>query len=385
MQQEKINYKREAGPVLAGYFVMAFSDIVPPLTPRIAETFPEALHPLIALLPTSVFLWFLLLSTPLAAAMNRIGRKKMALAGYTAVVVGLLTAWFGGEGTGIGFFFAGFTLLGMGCTAVQIAINPMLALVAPPRQMAIYLTAGQVFRSTALLMMAPLITLLTLYTSWNWLLLIYAAITLLSGVWMVQTKMDRIDRVENPRYFSLSDCFALMKDRVVALAAFAIALFLILDVSIGYLSVQLVEMEQPLLTTTGFYLCRIVGPITGIWAISKMDEKRYLMGNLMVALAAVVALCFTHSQWAVCLLLGVIGFSISVVFSIFYASATAAQPQKANEVAGLLMWMISAGALASPLVEGMHYLGGNIRYGLLIPIAALLYLITAAFLIGKKR
>ena len=39
-------------------------------------------------LPSMVFLWFLLLSTPVAALMNRIGRKKTAMIGYAFTIAG---------------------------------------------------------------------------------------------------------------------------------------------------------------------------------------------------------------------------------------------------------------------------------------------------------
>ena len=72
---------RVLGPVLAGFFIMGFCDIVAPITGRIAAEFPEGLQGAVSFLPTMVFLWFLILSTPVAALMNRIGRRATALWG----------------------------------------------------------------------------------------------------------------------------------------------------------------------------------------------------------------------------------------------------------------------------------------------------------------
>ena len=80
--------RRLLGPVLMGFFIMGFCDIVAPISGRIADEFPAEAQGAVSFLPTLVFLWFLLLSTPLAGLMNRIGRQAMALAGYAFPVAG---------------------------------------------------------------------------------------------------------------------------------------------------------------------------------------------------------------------------------------------------------------------------------------------------------
>ena len=80
MNDEKVS-KRLLAPVLAGFFIMGFCDIVAPITGRIAAEFAAGQQEAVSFLPTMVFLWFLILSTPVAALMNRIGRKATALAG----------------------------------------------------------------------------------------------------------------------------------------------------------------------------------------------------------------------------------------------------------------------------------------------------------------
>lgn len=80
MSVDKVD-KRLLGPVLAGFFIMGFCDMVAPITGRIAAEFPPGQQAAVSFLPTMVFLWFLVLSTPVAALMNRWGRKATALSG----------------------------------------------------------------------------------------------------------------------------------------------------------------------------------------------------------------------------------------------------------------------------------------------------------------
>ena len=69
-------------PVLMGFFIMGFSDLIAPITGHIAKDFPEH-QSAVNFLPSMVFVWFFILSTPIASLMNRIGRKRTAMIGYT--------------------------------------------------------------------------------------------------------------------------------------------------------------------------------------------------------------------------------------------------------------------------------------------------------------
>ena len=150
MRVDKVD-KRVLGPVLMGFFIMGFCDIVAPISGRIATEFPASQQAAVSFLPTMVFLWFLVLSTPLAALMNRIGRKAMSMIGYAFTIAGLLVPFLAGEGCALGWYFAGFGLLGIGNTALQVAVNPLLATIVPGERMTSYLTVGQIFRNTSLL------------------------------------------------------------------------------------------------------------------------------------------------------------------------------------------------------------------------------------------
>jgi len=367
---------------------MAFSDLAAPVTPRIAETFRADIRPLASFLPTMVFLWFLLLSMPIASWMNRIGRRRMAVAGDMLAAAGLATAYAAGEGGGPAYYFIGFGLLGIGCTAIQVSVNPMLALLAPRGQMTTYLTLGQVFRNAALLLLAPIVSCLVLWTgSWRPLLLIYALLTVGGGVWMALTRFDNpeADRPAQRQSGGWRAYLSLLSDPSVAVCAGAIGVFLMLDVGVGYLSVQLVESPNPLLTTTGFYACRIVGTLVGIWALSRVDDLKYLKVNLAVAVVMCAGLLVARSDAAVYLLVGVLGFTLACVFSTFFAAATKAASERANEVSGLMILTIAAGALSAPIIGALIRSTGEVRSGAWFLVPCALYLLWAARYIKKRE
>ncbi len=376
--------KRLLGPVLMGFFIMGFCDIVAPISGRIADGFPPEDQAAVSFLPTMVFLWFLLLSTPMAGLMNRIGRKAMALAGYVFTVAGLMVPFAAGEGCGLGWYFLGFGLLGIGNTAIQVAINPLLATIVPGERMTSYLTVGQIFRNTSLLLMAPIVTALVAATgSWRLLLPIYAALTVAGGVWLQLTTVREPETRGGA--VGMIDCFRLLGNPTVALCAFGVAAFIAADVGIGFLSSRLLDNPDSILTTTGFYACRIVGTLVGAWLLVRYSDVKYLRWNMCGALVLATALLFVRSDAAVYALIGLLGFAMACVFATVYAVATKSAPKQANEVAGLMIMMIAAGAVSGPLVGAIIRAAGDVHYGLLFVMGCIGYLVWASFRIKTEK
>lgn len=383
MNMTKVD-KRLLAPVLAGFFIMGFCDIVAPITGRIAAEFPAERQEAVSFLPTMVFLWFLLLSTPVAALMNRIGRKVTALMGYAFTAVGLLVPFAAGEGCALGWYFAGFGLLGIGNTIVQVAVNPLLATIVPGERMTSYLTVGQIFRNVALLLLAPLVTGLVAATgSWRLLLPIYAVLTAVGGVWLQLTTVP--EPQSEGRTAGLAECFRLLRNPSVLLATVGVACFIAADVGIGFLSVRLIDNPSSILTTTGFYACRIVGTLVGAWVLVRYSDVKYLRWNMAGALTLVVLLLFVRNEAAIYGAVGLLGFAMACVFATFYAVATKAEAEHANGVAGLMIMAIAAGALSGPVCGAIIRVAGDAHAGMLFVAACVGYMLWAAFRLRIKK
>ncbi|MEG1610996.1 MAG: MFS transporter [Alistipes sp.] len=375
--------KRLLLPVLTGFFIMGFCDIVAPISGRIATEFPDSSQSAVNFLPTMVFLWFLLLSTPFAALMNRIGRKATALIGYTFTILGLMVPYAAGVDCALVWYFIGFGLLGIGNTAIQVAINPLLATIVPGERMTSYLTVGQIFRNMSLLLLAPIVTLLVVAVgSWRLLLPLYAILTLAGGVWLQLTTVHEPARRVGS--VGMAACFALLRNPTVALCAFGVAAFIASDVGIGFLSSRLLDNPDSILTSTGFYACRIVGTLVGAWILVRISDVKYLRWNMCGAFLLAFVLLFVRSDAAVYALVGLLGFAMACVFATFYAVATKSVPTQANEVAGLMIMMISAGAISGPAIGAIVRATGVVHYGLLFVLVCLSYLVWASFKLKTK-
>ena len=381
MGTDKVD-KRLLGPVLAGFFIMGFCDMVAPITGRIAAELPPDRQQLVSFLPTMVFLWFLVLSLPIAAVMNRIGRKATALAGYAFTVVGLTVPYAAGTGCAPVWYFVGFGLLGIGNTAIQVAVNPLLATSVPESRMTSYLTVGQIFRNTSLLLLAPVVTALTAWTgSWR-LLLLYAGLTVLGGIWLQCTAVTDPPRRQGAGT-GLKECLQLLRHPAVLISTLGVACFIAGDVGIGYLSVRLIDDPSSILTTTGFYACRIVGTLVGAWALVRVTDTKYLGWNMALALVLCVALFFLRNDAAIYAAVGILGFAMACVFATFYAVATRAVPERANEVAGLMILAISAGAVSGPVCGAIIRMTGDPHRGMFFVGACICYMLWASWYVTR--
>ena len=364
-------------PVLAGFFIMGFCDMAAPVTSRIASEFPPECRSAVDFLPTMVFLWFLLLSIPVAAWMNRLGRKRTALIGYAFTVAGLSVPFVAGEGCSLACYFAGFGLLGIGNTVVQVAVNPMLATIVPNERMTGYLTVGQIFRNISLLLVAPLVALCTAWTgSWRGLLLLYALLTVVGGVWLQCVAVP--EPAVRSSSVGFADCFRLLKNRTVLICVGGMACFIAADIGINFVAVQLIDNPQSMLVSTGFYACRIVGTLVGAWLLLRYSDVKYLRFNMGAALGLCVVLLFVRSGTAIYAMTGLLGFAMACVFATFYAVATKAAADRPNEVAGLMMLAIAAGVLPGPVCGALIAAAGNPHTGMIFPLVCVTYMFWAA-------
>ncbi len=130
-------------PVLFGFFIMGFVDVVGISTSYVQKDF--GLSDSIAnLLPMMVFLWFAVFSVPTGLLMNKIGRKNTVLLSmlitFVAMLVPLLTYNYG-------LVLVAFALLGIGNTILQVSLNPLVSNVVSREQLTSRLTLGQFIKA----------------------------------------------------------------------------------------------------------------------------------------------------------------------------------------------------------------------------------------------
>ena len=108
------------GPILAGFFVMGFCDIVGTVMNQIkAECKLDDVTA--GFLPSMIFVWFLLVSLPAGVLSGRIGRKNAVLVSLGVTVLAMFLPLAAGASR-FWIYFVSFALIGIGNTIIQAAL-----------------------------------------------------------------------------------------------------------------------------------------------------------------------------------------------------------------------------------------------------------------------
>ena len=373
-------------PVLFGFFVMGFCDVVGISTSYVKQDF--GLNETVAgFIPSMVFVWFLLLSIPSAIIMNKIGRKNMVQISNVITLVGMIIPF---VSYNLFTCMLAFVLLGVGNTILQVALNPLLTNVVKGDALTSSLTAGQVVKAVSSFC-GPFIAAFAAGAlgNWQYLFPIYAAITLLSALWLLLTPIK--EEQPQTQASSVGAAFGLLKDKTILLLFLGIFFVVGVDVGINTVSPKLLiersgwTVEKAGLAASVYFVCRTIGALIGSVLLAKMDDIKYFRWNILVAAAALLALFFVKGTVAMLVLIGAVGFFCSSIFSIIYSQAMKARPEKANEISGLMITGVFGGAVIPPVMGFLTDTIGN-QTGSLIAIGAcILYLIWCSFWLGKSK
>ena len=372
-------------PVLFGFFVMGFCDVVGISTSYIKIDFNLS-ETMAGFIPTMVFLWFLLLSVPTAMLMNRIGRKRSVQLSNVITVVGMMIPFFSYN---LVTCMIAFALLGIGNTILQVSLNPLLTNVIKGERLTSSLTAGQVIKAVSSFC-GPFIAALAAYYfgTWKALFPIFAGITLISSLWLAFTHIPEEKR-ENPTSgsnASIQKTFSLLKERTLLFLFLGIVAVVGVDVGTNTLAPKLLMERCSMdVATAGYgssvyFLCRTIGAFIGAVLLMKISEKLYFRTHVILAVAAAIGLFFVSSNIGILILLGLLGYSISTFFPIIYSMAIKHSPDKANEISGLLITGVVGGGITPPLMGLFADMTGSQAGSLIVISFFILYLGALAFL-----
>jgi len=338
-------------PVLSGFFVMGFCDVVG-ISTSYAKIDFNLSETLAGFIPSMVFFWFFLLSVPTAMLMNRIGRKKTVQVSNIVTIIGMMIPFFVYNFTTCMIAFA---LLGIGNTILQVSLNPLLTNVIKGDKLTSSLTAGQVIKAVSSFC-GPFIAAFSAYYlgTWKALFPVFAVVTLLVTLWLMVTRIPGEEKNNKPA--TIGETFGLLGDRTILLLFLGIVAVVGIDVGTNTLAPKLLmERCQLSVETAGFgssvyFLCRTLGALTGAILLVKMSDMLYFRIHITAALLSVAALFFMHSYLGVLVVLGLVGFSCSSIFAVIYSQAIKHRPEKANEISGLLITGVVGGAVTPPLM-----------------------------------
>ena len=384
-------------PVMFGFFIMGFVDMVGVATHKIKDAL-DLSSTMAGLLPNFIFIWFLICSVPTGLIMRRIGRKAMVQVSYLFTLVGMLIplpVLLGIIEINLGVYLATFALLGIGNTIIQVALNPLLTNVVSGERLASNITLGQFVKAISSLL-GPQIILFCTHSlhDWNWAFIVYAGLTLLSMLWLGLTKIPREER-DTGRGVSFGDTFSLLKDSFLLRMFVCILLIVGIDVGLNFLIPgifrDVYEYQNPENMNTVYFACRALCSFVCAIMLVRMAPRKILLWTMVCSIAAcaVMMALSTMKTTAIApqaLFIAMflpVAFATANVFSIVFSLAIGHRPEKTDQIASLLIMGVAGGGVMTLIIGVMNDAVGIIG-GLAVLLACMGYIFFVALSEARK-
>lgn len=343
-------------PVMLCFFVMGFVDLV-----GIASNFVKAdlnLSDSTAnFLPSLVFFWFLIFSVPTGMLMNKIGRRKTVLLSLVITAFSLALPIFGDS---YPIMLCSFSLLGIGNALLQTSLNPLLSCVVSEDKLASNMTFGQFIKAIASFM-APYIAtwgaaqvIPSFGLGWRVLFPIYLIVSLIS---LLLLGVTHIEEEAPDKASSFIGCIKLLGKPFILLSFLGILCHVGIDVGTNTTAPKIlmeqlgISLTEAGLATSFYFILRTIGCLSGSFILRVVKPKPFFLVSVLFLLAAMIGLCLFHTKTMIYVCIALIGLGNSNVFSIIFSQALFAEPQKKNEVSGLMIMGLFGGTIF-PLLMG---------------------------------
>lgn len=372
---------RKILPVMFGFFIMGFVDIVGVSTSYVKNDFAGMNDTMVNLISLSCFLWFFLLSIPTGMLMNRIGRKKTVLLSFALHVAAMIVPLAAYDFTAV---LIAFALIGIGNTLLQVSLNPLVTNVIAGDKLTGTLTLGQFVKAVSSFL-GPIIAAAVTgsFLGWKMIFPIYAAISLLALVWLWLTPIAE-QKVASAD-ISVGHTFSLLKDKYIVAFFIGILVLVGVDVGMGITFPKLLMERCNLpLTDAGmgnsvYFFARTVGAFLGGILLMKLPERKFFTASVFVALAGLAGMIFLHGLWSILACVAVFGIGYANLFSIIFSISMQRVPERANEVSALLIVGVAGGAVIPPVLGVITDAFGSQGAAIIALSVVWLYLV---FLIG---
>lgn len=349
-------------PVMFGFLAMGFIDMIGLITNNVRVDFGMS-DGLVNTISLSCYLWFLLLSIPVGMALTRWGRKKMVLLSLAIHVVALLVPYLWYSFTSV---LVAFSLIGIGNTILQVAMNPLVTDVVSADRVTSTITFGQATKAFGSIV-APFIAMWTAVSLGHWQLLfpIYAGLSLLGLVWLWLSPIEETPREQKSA--GLKDTLVLLKDKTILAFFFGIVVLVAADVAVNMTLPRLMTDEFGLpaekanLCNSLYFLARTIAAFAGGALLLKVSDKKFFAAGCWLAMLGLVLLVLFGKSGLVAALIAVCIFGIGYanLFGIVFSFAMRRAPGKANEVSALLIVGLIGGAILPPVLGWIRDISGS--------------------------
>lgn len=349
---QKSNSKFAVLPVMFGFFIMGFVDIVGVATSYVKADFAGMDDKVSGLISLSCFLWFLILSIPTGMLMNMIGRKKTVVVSFAITALAMLIPVLKYD---FAFVLVAFAMLGIGNTMLQVALNPLVTNVVSAEKLTGTITLGQFIKAMSSFL-GPILAAMFAGSVWGWKAIfpVYAAVTVLAMAWLAVSPIQ--EQLIEKSEITFARTFSLLGDKYIVLFFIGILVLVGVDVGMGVTFPKLLQercslpLEKAGMGNSVYFLARTVGAFLGGVVLMRFSASKFFTASSCLALVSLVGLIFSRNLTMILFFVALFGLGYANLFSIIFSLSMQKMPQKTNEVSALLIVGVSGGAVLPPLL-----------------------------------
>ena len=368
-------------PLMLCFFAMGFVDLV-----GIASNYVKNdLHLTDAtanVFPSLVFFWFLIFSVPTGILMNKIGRKNTVLLSLVMTIASLILPFFGETYL---LMLISFSLLGIGNALMQTSLNPLVATVIRGGNLASTLTFGQFIKAIAsfsapyIAMWGATASLPTFGLQWRVLFLIYTLIGVAATLLLCATPIEEEQHDEGASSFV--DCIRLLGRPVILLSFIGIMCHVGIDVGTNTTAPKIlmerfgITLNEAAFATSLYFIFRTIGCLTGSFFLRVINNRVFFIISVAMMALAMCGLFAGTTRLVLYTAIALVGYGNSNIFSLVYAQALLSEPNRKNEVSGLMIMGLFGGTIF-PLLMGFASDAFHQAGAVLVMAVGVIYLLT---------
>lgn len=389
--------------IMLFWFVISFiTNIIGPLIPDIIDNFKLSHLAMAGFIPMSFFIAYGIMSIPAGIMIEKIGPKAIFIIGFTMPLIGSLL--FAAKPV-FGVLLISSFIIGLGMAMLQTVINPMTRAAGGEENFAFFSVMGQLVFGAASFV-SPLVytymvttlrgeslhggfmslisTLTPPALPWVSLYVLFTIILVVILVIVLFVRFPKVDLADDERSGGRESYAALLKNKYVYLFFIGIFCYVSSEQSIANWMSEFLRVYHGVDPLEGgaqavgmFWGLMAVGCLVGLGALRLWDSRNVIkVAGFSTLVLLFLSLLASKEIAMVCLPL--IGFSISVMFSIVMSLGLNSVDRHHGSFAGILCSGIVGGAVG-PLFIG--WLGDMIglRLALMVVAVPMIYIISIGY------
>lgn len=385
------------------FFVISLlTNILGPLTPDIIASFNLNLG-LAGFLPFSFFLAYGFMSIPAGILVEKYREKTVIVLSFVAAFIGsLLFSVFPYFPVALVSLF----LIGIGMAMLQVAINPLLRVAGGEEHFAFNSVAAQLIFGLASFISPQIYSYLVSHLKNNpsgdnalikalsgitpanlpWISLYYlfVIVTLFMVIINVFIRLPKVELKEDERAGALKTHLELLKDRQVILYFFAIFAYVGTEQGVANWLSKFLDIYHGYNPQTAganavslFWGLMTAGCLVGLLLLKLLDSRKVLIGASLTSVTCLSAALFGPASVAITAF-PMIGFFISVMWSIIFSLALNSVSKHHGSFSGILCTAILGGAVLSLAIGALGDSLG-LRQGMILLYLPLAYILSVGF------